>query len=90
MKEWLSDYSFVYDEFLLADGNEAVNNLTCSKLQTRLGVNEKLALLQRAEENFYQNKDTDKQVYLQLLIPTLFVKDIYSPFSPMPHSIFHG
>ncbi|KAF1892420.1 hypothetical protein Lal_00010885 [Lupinus albus] len=43
------------------DGNEVVNNLTRSKLQSRSGVNEKLALLQRAEENFYRNKNTDKQ-----------------------------
>ncbi|TKY72879.1 ATP-dependent DNA helicase Q 3 [Spatholobus suberectus] len=43
------------------DGNEVVNNLTRSKLQSRLGVNEKLALLQRAEENFYRNNNTYKQ-----------------------------
>ncbi|XP_061362523.1 ATP-dependent DNA helicase Q-like 3 isoform X2 [Gastrolobium bilobum] len=43
------------------DGNEIVNNLTRSKRHSRLGVNEKLSLLQRAEENFYRNKNTDKQ-----------------------------
>ncbi|KAJ1437119.1 P-loop containing nucleoside triphosphate hydrolase [Sesbania bispinosa] len=43
------------------DGNDVVNNLTRSKLQSRLGVNEKLALLQRAEENFYRNENTEKQ-----------------------------
>ncbi|XP_019415159.1 PREDICTED: ATP-dependent DNA helicase Q-like 3 isoform X3 [Lupinus angustifolius] len=43
------------------DGNEVVNNLTRSKVQSRSGVNAKLAFLQRAEENFYRNKDTDKQ-----------------------------
>ncbi|CAL0304804.1 unnamed protein product [Lupinus luteus] len=43
------------------DGNEVVNNLTRSKLQSRSGVNAKLALLQQAEENFYRNKNTDKQ-----------------------------
>lgn len=53
------------DGFSLTDGNEVVNNLTKSKLQSRLGVNEKLALLQRAEENFYQNENTNKQVYLR-------------------------
>ncbi|XP_068482966.1 ATP-dependent DNA helicase Q-like 3 isoform X4 [Phaseolus vulgaris] len=36
------------------DGNEVVNNLTRSKLQSRLGVNEKLAMLQWTEENFYK------------------------------------
>ncbi|XP_027366408.1 ATP-dependent DNA helicase Q-like 3 isoform X2 [Abrus precatorius] len=43
------------------DGNEVVNNLAQSKLQSRLGVNEKLALLQQAEENFYRNKNTERQ-----------------------------
>ncbi|XP_057430131.1 ATP-dependent DNA helicase Q-like 3 [Lotus japonicus] len=43
------------------DGNEVVNNLAHSKLQSRLGLNEKLALLQKAEENFYRNDNTDKQ-----------------------------
>lgn len=52
------------DEFSLVDGNEFVNNLTRSKLQSKLGVNEKLAILQRAEENFYRNNNAYKQVYL--------------------------
>lgn len=52
------------DEFSLADGNEVVNNLTRSKLQSKLGVSEKLAMLQRAEENFYRNNNAYKQVYL--------------------------
>ncbi|KAK7328781.1 hypothetical protein VNO77_22903 [Canavalia gladiata] len=43
------------------DGNEVVNNLTRSKLQSRLGINEKLALLQRAEENFYRNENSERQ-----------------------------
>nr|KYP43707.1 ATP-dependent DNA helicase Q5 [Cajanus cajan] len=43
------------------DVNEVVNNLPRSKLQSRLGVNEKLAMLQRAEENFYRNNNTYKQ-----------------------------
>ncbi|ESW10644.1 hypothetical protein PHAVU_009G226500 [Phaseolus vulgaris] len=43
------------------DGNEVINNLTRSKLQSRLGVNEKLAMLQRAEENFYKNNNSYKQ-----------------------------
>uniref|UniRef100_A0A0R0G2N0 ATP-dependent DNA helicase RecQ zinc-binding domain-containing protein n=1 Tax=Glycine max TaxID=3847 RepID=A0A0R0G2N0_SOYBN len=49
------------DEFSLVDGNEFVNNLTRSKLQSKLGVNEKLAMLQRAEENFYRNNNAYKQ-----------------------------
>ncbi|KAL2327287.1 hypothetical protein Fmac_020714 [Flemingia macrophylla] len=43
------------------NGNEVVNNLTRSKLQSRLGVNEKLAMLQQAEENYYRNNNTHKQ-----------------------------
>jgi len=62
------------DKFSLADGNDVVNNLTRSKLQSRLGVNEKLAMLQRAEENFYRNNNSYKQVYLYWIISTLLVK----------------
>ncbi|KEH37599.1 ATP-dependent DNA helicase Q-like 3 isoform X2 [Medicago truncatula] len=43
------------------DGNEAVSNLARSKVQSRLGVNEKLDLLQRAEEKYYQSESTNKQ-----------------------------
>lgn len=43
------------------DGAEIVNNLTKSKCKSRLGVNEKIALLQRAEENFYGNENAEKQ-----------------------------
>ncbi|MED6119504.1 hypothetical protein PIB30_012411 [Stylosanthes scabra] len=43
------------------DGNEVVNNLTKSKLHSGMGVNEKLAMLQRAEENFYRNENAKKQ-----------------------------
>lgn len=48
--------------FFLSDGNEAVSNLARSKVQPRLGVNEKLDLLQRAEEKYYQSESTNKQV----------------------------
>ncbi|KAL4329143.1 hypothetical protein HN51_036138 [Arachis hypogaea] len=43
------------------DGNEVVNNLTKSKLHSKVGVNEKLAMLERAEENFYRNEKAKKQ-----------------------------
>ncbi|KAK2395824.1 RECQ helicase L2 [Trifolium repens] len=43
------------------DGNEVVNNLARSKVQFRLGVNEKLNLLQRAEENYYRNENANRQ-----------------------------
>ncbi|KAI5445612.1 ATP-dependent DNA helicase Q-like 3, variant 7, partial [Lathyrus oleraceus] len=49
------------DEFSLAEGNEVVNNLARSKVQSRLGINEKLDLLQRAEEKYYRNENTNKQ-----------------------------
>ncbi|KAF7826911.1 ATP-dependent DNA helicase Q-like 3 isoform X1 [Senna tora] len=43
------------------DGTDVVNNLARSKSKSRLGVDDKIALLQRAEENFYRNENTDKQ-----------------------------
>ncbi|KAI5445607.1 ATP-dependent DNA helicase Q-like 3, variant 2 [Lathyrus oleraceus] len=45
----------------LDEGNEVVNNLARSKVQSRLGINEKLDLLQRAEEKYYRNENTNKQ-----------------------------
>jgi len=68
------------NEYLLADGNEVVNNLARSKGQSRLGVNEKLDLLQRAEEKYYQNENTNKQVRLVRIVPTL-LKKVCSLFS---------
>jgi len=65
-------------EFSLADGNEVINNLTRSKLQSRLGVNEKLAMLQRAEENFYKNNNSYKQVCLYWITSTLLVKKVHA------------
>lgn len=64
MKESLFRLFIHVDEFSLAEGNEVVKNLTQSKFQSRLGVNEKLEFLQRAEEKYYQNENTDKQVRL--------------------------
>ncbi|KAI4335195.1 hypothetical protein L6164_013865 [Bauhinia variegata] len=43
------------------DCNEAVTSLARSKSQSRLGINERIALLQRAEENFCRNENNDKQ-----------------------------
>lgn len=58
------------DEFSLAEGNEVVNNLARSKVQSRLGINEKLDLLQRAEEKYYRNENTNKQVHFYALCPS--------------------
>jgi hypothetical protein len=73
--------------FSLADGNEAVNNLARSKV--RLGVNEKLNLLQRAEENYYRNENTNRQVCLLCIILALLKKEC-SLFCTIPQSISLG
>ena len=38
------------------------------KLPSKSGLSEKIELLQRAEENYYQNKFPDKQVCSYILI----------------------
>ncbi|KAI9075955.1 hypothetical protein K1719_042077 [Acacia pycnantha] len=43
------------------DGTEIVNNLTGPKSKSRSRVEEKIALLQRAEENFYKKENANKQ-----------------------------
>jgi hypothetical protein len=75
--------------FSLADGNEVVNNLARSKVQFRLGVNEKLNLLQRAEENYYRNENTNRQVCLLCIILAL-LKNTCSLFCSIPQSISLG
>jgi bloom syndrome protein len=47
---------------LLADETEVVKSLPRSRLSRKSGVDEKIELLQRAEENYYQNKNFDKLV----------------------------
>ncbi|XP_015581828.1 ATP-dependent DNA helicase Q-like 3 isoform X2 [Ricinus communis] len=44
------------------DGTEVVKSLARSKLSRKSGVNERMELLQHAEENYYQNRNSDKQV----------------------------
>jgi hypothetical protein len=75
--------------FSLADGNEVVNNLARSKVQFRLGVNEKLNLLQRAEENYYRNENANRQVCLLCIILAL-LKKACSLFCTIPQSISLG
>eukprot|EP00258_Populus_trichocarpa_P041254 XP_024457273.1 ATP-dependent DNA helicase Q-like 3 isoform X5 [Populus trichocarpa] len=49
-----------FDVSLLADETEVVKSLPRSRLSRKSGVDEKIELLQRAEENYYQNKNFDK------------------------------
>ncbi|KAK3040347.1 hypothetical protein RJ639_026752 [Escallonia herrerae] len=42
------------------DGIDAVKNLVRSRLPLKSRLNDKIELLQRAEENYYQNKNPDK------------------------------
>lgn len=45
------------------DDTEVVKSLTRMKSLKKSGLNEKMALLERAEENYYQNKISVKQVW---------------------------
>ncbi|KAH9710727.1 ATP-dependent DNA helicase q-like 3 [Citrus sinensis] len=44
------------------DGIEAVKKVANSKLSTKAGLNERINFLQHAEESYYRNKISDKQV----------------------------
>ncbi|KAG8662853.1 hypothetical protein MANES_01G152300v8 [Manihot esculenta] len=44
------------------DGTEIVRSLAGSKLSRKSGVKDKIEFLQHAEENYYRNKNSDKQV----------------------------
>ncbi|GAV78575.1 DEAD domain-containing protein/Helicase_C domain-containing protein [Cephalotus follicularis] len=44
------------------DGTEVVKSIARSKLSKNPGLNEKIEFLQRAEENYYRNKISDKEV----------------------------
>ncbi|XP_031287376.1 ATP-dependent DNA helicase Q-like 3 [Pistacia vera] len=44
------------------DGVKVVKSLSKSKFSTKSGINEKIEFLQRAEESYYGNKNSDKQV----------------------------
>nr|XP_043618637.1 ATP-dependent DNA helicase Q-like 3 [Erigeron canadensis] len=45
------------------DGNDYVEGLAQSAFPSKSRLSEKMALLQRAEEKYYQNKDQDKQTH---------------------------
>lgn len=51
----------------MVDGAEAVKSLAMSKLPTKSGLNEKMELLQSAEEKYYKNKSSDKQVQFDIV-----------------------
>lgn len=48
----------------MPDDTEVVKSLAGTKSLKKSGLNEKIALLERAEENYYQNKISVKQVCL--------------------------
>jgi hypothetical protein len=60
--ELLFFYYLICQVSLLADETEVVKSLPRSRLSRKSGVDEKIELLQRAEENYYQNKNFDKLV----------------------------
>ncbi|KAL1143861.1 hypothetical protein V6Z11_A11G189600 [Gossypium hirsutum] len=49
------------------DGFEVAKGISRSKFSKKTGINEKIELLQRAEENYYRNKAHDKQVSTHIL-----------------------
>lgn len=55
-------FKFLKLRNLLPDGNDVVEGLTQSALPSKSRISDKMELLQRAEEKYYQNKDPDKQV----------------------------
>lgn len=56
-------YLLICYVFLLSDGTEIVRSLAGSKLSRKSGVKDKIEFLQHAEENYYRNKNSDKQVF---------------------------
>ena len=55
-------YELICQVSLLADETEVVKSLRRSRLSRKSGVDEKIELLQCAEEKYYQNKNFDKLV----------------------------
>ena len=55
-------FKFLKLRNLLPDGNDVVEGLTQSALPSKSRISDKMELLQRAEEKYYQNKDPEKQV----------------------------
>lgn len=48
-----------------SDGIDVVRTLGRSKFPKKSGFNERIDLLQRAEENYYQDEASDKQVHFK-------------------------
>lgn len=54
------------------DTTKAVRSLAGSKLPSHLGLDEKMEFLQRAEERYYQNNISDRQVETTMLCTLVF------------------
>lgn len=54
--------SWLSQSYLYLDALDAAKNAASSKTSAKLRLQDKMDLLQRAEENYYQNKSHDKQV----------------------------
>ncbi|WMV38428.1 hypothetical protein MTR67_031813 [Solanum verrucosum] len=55
-------HSWLSRNYLYLDALDAAKNAASSKTSAKLRLQDKMDLLQRAEENYYQNKSHDKQV----------------------------
>lgn len=65
----LSVYYLTRSAPKLPDATEVVKSLAKSKLPSKSGLNEKIELLQRAEERYYQNNFSNRKVNLKRSVP---------------------
>ena len=65
----LSVYCLTHSAPKLPDATEVVKSLAKSKLPSKSGLNEKIELLQRAEERYYQNNFSNRKVNLKRSVP---------------------
>ena len=65
----LSVYYLTHSAPKLPDATEVVKSLAKSKLPSKSGLNEKIELLQRAEERYYQNNFSNRKVNLKRSVP---------------------
>lgn len=59
---FLDFQSWLSRNYLYLDALDAAKNAASSKTSAKLKLQDKIDMLQRAEENYYQNKSLDKQV----------------------------
>ncbi|KAB5556736.1 hypothetical protein DKX38_007645 [Salix brachista] len=81
-------YYLICQVSLLADETEVVKSLPRSRLSRTSGVDEKIELLQRAEENYYQNKNFDKLSISKIY--ALFAFWTMEPTNLKRHSTFQS